>query len=98
MRPHHAAPLGIAPSAPGRPSENSVRDRPLAPQDFRRLTASLLMASGVDIATAAAILGHERASVLLDVYARALRAPKRAAANRLPAALYAVGAEPQLSA
>jgi len=56
------------------------------------------MASGVDIATAAAILGHERASVLLDVYARALRAPKRAAANRLPAALYAVGAEPQLSA
>ena len=56
------------------------------------------MASGVDIATAAAILGHERASVLLDVYARALRAPKRATANRLPAALYAVGAEPQLSA
>ena len=47
--------------------------RPLAPRDFRE---------------AAAILGHKRASVLLDVYAKALRAPKRAAAERLQAALY----------
>jgi hypothetical protein len=42
----------------------------------------------VDIAMAAAILGHKRASVLLDVYARALRAQKRAAADKLEAVLY----------
>jgi integrase len=59
----------------------------IAPHDFRRMTVSLFVASGVDIATAA-ILGHRRASVRLDVYARALRAPKRAAAERLQAALY----------
>jgi len=40
------------------------------------MTVSLLVASGVDIATATAILGHKNASVLLDVYAQA---PKRAA-------------------
>jgi integrase len=51
--------------------------------DLRRPTASLLVASGVDVATAAAILGHKNASVLLDVYARALQAPKRDAARRL---------------
>jgi site-specific recombinase XerD len=59
----------------------------VSPHDFRRLAARLLVASGVDIATAAAILGHKRASVLLNVYARALRAPKRVAAERLQAAL-----------
>jgi hypothetical protein len=37
------------------------------------VTASLLVASGIDLATAASILGHKNASVLLDVYARALR-------------------------
>ncbi len=52
------------------------------------MCASLLVASGVDIATAAAILGHKRASVLLDIYARALRGPKGAAAVRLQALLY----------
>ncbi len=71
---------------------------PIAPHDFRQLTASLLVASGVDISMAAAILGHKRASVLLDVYAHALRAPKRAAATRLQAALYAAGDEPPLPA
>ena len=55
--------------------------------DFRRMAASLLVASGVDITTAAAILGHKNASILLDVYAKALRAPKRAAAERLQATL-----------
>ena len=49
---------------------------------------SLLVASGVDIVTAAAVLGHKRASVLLDVYARALRGPKRAAAVLLQPLLY----------
>jgi len=65
--------------------------------DFRRLAASLLVAGGVDIATAAAILGHKRASVLLDVYARALRDPKRAAANKLQAVLYPVSETPPLA-
>lgn len=51
------------------------------------MAASLLVASGVDIATAAAILGHKRASAPLDVCAQALRDPKRAAANTLQAAL-----------
>ena len=55
----------------------------VTPHDFRRMTASLLVASGVDITTAAAIMGHKRATFLLDVYARALRAPKRAAADKL---------------
>ena len=50
--------------------------------DLRRLTANLLVASGVDVATAAAILGHRNARVLLDVYAQALRAPKREEAER----------------
>ena len=58
--------------------------------DLRRMTASLLVAGGVDLATAAAIMGHKNASVLLDVYAQALRAPKRAAAQQLEGALYAV--------
>lgn len=56
--------------------------------DLRRMTASLLVAAGVDIVTAAAILGHKNASVLLDVYAQALKAPKRAAAGALERALF----------
>lgn len=56
--------------------------------DLRRMTASLLVAAGVDITTAAAILGHRNASVLLDVYAQALRAPKLEAATRLERTLY----------
>jgi hypothetical protein len=60
----------------------------LAPHDLRRVCASLLVASGVDITTVPAILGRRRASVLLDVSARALRGPKRAAAERLQALLY----------
>ncbi|CAA9291199.1 MAG: hypothetical protein AVDCRST_MAG77-4744 [uncultured Chloroflexi bacterium] len=59
--------------------------------DLRRMTASLLVASGVDITTAAAILGHKNASVLLDVYAQALKAPKLEAAGRLERALYGAG-------
>jgi integrase len=91
----------VSPTATGRPnSERNVlcalkaaarragASPGLAPRDFRRVCASLLVASGLDIATAAAILGHKRASVLLDVYARALRGPKRAAAERLQALLY----------
>jgi hypothetical protein len=54
------------------------------------MTASLLVAEGVDLATAAAILGHKNASVLLDVDAQALEAPKRAAARRIEGALYRV--------
>ena len=46
------------------------------------------MAGGVDLATAAAILGHKNASVLLNVYAQALRGPKAAAARTLVGALY----------
>jgi len=60
----------------------------ICPHDLRRMTASLLVAGGVDLATAAAIMGHKNASVLLDVYAQALRAPKLAAARRLEGALY----------
>jgi len=60
--------------------------------DLRRMTASLLVAGGVDIATAAAILGHKNASVLLDVYAQALRAPKQAAAGAIERGLYGVPA------
>ena len=60
----------------------------LSPHDLRRMTASLLVAGGVDAATAAAILGHKDASVLLDVHARALRGPKAAAARTLEGALY----------
>jgi integrase len=62
----------------------------ICPHDLRRMTASLLVAEGVDLATAAAIMGHKNASVLLDVYAQALEAPKRAAARRLEGALYGV--------
>jgi hypothetical protein len=50
--------------------------------------ASLLVAGGADIAMAAGILGHKRAGALLDVSARALRRPKRAAAERLQALRY----------
>jgi integrase len=60
----------------------------IAPHDLRRACASVLVASGVDIATTAAILGHRRASVPPDGYARALRGPKRAAAERLQALLF----------
>ncbi len=49
--------------------------------DLRRMTASLLVAGGGDLATAAAIMGHKNASVLLDVDAQALRGPKAAAAR-----------------
>jgi len=59
----------------------------ITPHDFRRMCASLLVASGVDITTAAAIMGHKNASVLLDVYAQALKGPKRAAADKLQAHL-----------
>ena len=59
-----------------------------SPHDLRRMTASLLVASGIDLATAASILGHKNASVLLDVYARALRESKRDAAGRLQRLLY----------
>ena len=57
--------------------------------DLRRMTASLLVASGVHITTAAAISGHKNASVLLDVYAQALSASKLAAMKALEGALYA---------
>lgn len=67
----------------------------VTPHDFRRMCASLLVASGVDIATAAAIMGHKRASVLLDVYAQALRPNKRAAADKLQAALGVVTIAPR---
>ena len=60
--------------------------------DLRRMTASLLVASGVDITTAAAILGHKNASILLDVYAQGLKAPKLEAASKLEHALYGAGA------
>ena len=70
---------------------------PFALHDFRRPTARLLVAGGVDIVTAAAILGHKRASVLLDVYAKALRAPKRAAADKLQAVLYPAATAPLLT-
>jgi site-specific recombinase XerD len=64
----------------------------LTPHDLRRMTASLLVAGGVDVATAAAILGHKNVSVLLDVYAQALRGPKAAAARTLEGALYGTAA------
>jgi Phage integrase family len=57
----------------------------IAPHDLRRVCASLLVASGVAIATAAAILGYRRASRLPDVCAPAQRGPMRAAADRLQA-------------
>jgi integrase len=60
----------------------------LSPHDLRRMTASLLVTIGVDLATAAAILGHKNASVLLDVYASALRGSKAAALRKLEGALY----------
>ena len=44
--------------------------------------------ANVDLATAAAIMGHKNASVLLDVYAQVLRAPKLAAVRMLEGALY----------
>ena len=44
---------------------------------LRRMTASLLVAEGVDLATAAAIMGHKSASVLLDVYVWAPCGPVR---------------------
>ena len=58
------------------------------PLALSRMTASLLVASGIDLATVATILGHKNASVLLDVYARALRESKRDAAGRLQRLLY----------
>jgi hypothetical protein len=53
------------------------------------MSASVLVASGVDITTAAAIMGQKNASVLLDVYAKALRAPKIEAMGRVQNALFA---------
>jgi site-specific recombinase XerD len=84
----------VLPTATGRPtSERSVLralkaaarragvTKEIAPRDVRRVCASLPVASDVDVARAAAILSHRRASILLGVYARALRGPKRAAAR-----------------
>ena len=95
----------VFPTATGRPNSerNALRSlKRLAKRarievavtlhDFRRMTASILVTSGVDITTAASILGHKRASVLLDIYAKALRAPKRAAAEKVQAVLHAAPA------
>jgi integrase len=51
--------------------------------DLRHLSVSLLDAAGVDIDSAAMLLGHSQASVLLDAHVRALRAPKVDAARKL---------------
>jgi integrase len=53
-----------------------------SPHGVRRVTASVLVASGIEPATAISIMGHKNASELLDVYARALRASKRDVAGR----------------
>ena len=77
----------------GLPAETA---KAFALHDFRRVTASLLAEGGADVTTAAAMMGYKRASVLLDIYARAQRAPKRAAVQRLQAVLYPVESSPQL--
>jgi len=50
---------------------------------LRHTAASLLIGSGVDVRTAAAILGHSNASVTLSVYAHVVEGSERAAIDLL---------------
>jgi integrase len=53
--------------------------------DLRHTAASLLLGTGTDVATTAAILGHAQPSTTLNVYAHAIPSNLTAAAARLGA-------------
>ena len=53
--------------------------------DLRHTTATLLLGSGVDIETVSKRLGHENASVTLDIYGHALESMDEVAADKLEA-------------
>ncbi|MBP3868390.1 MAG: site-specific integrase [Solobacterium sp.] len=51
--------------------------------DLRHCTASLLIASGADIATISRMLGHSRISTTLDIYTHSLRKNDETISNKL---------------
>ena len=51
--------------------------------DLRHCTASLLIASGADIATISRMLGHSRISTTLDIYTHSLRKNDKTISNKL---------------
>jgi integrase len=55
--------------------------------DLRHTAASLLLAEGTDVATAAAILGHAQPSTTLNVYTHAIPSNMREATRRLGRAI-----------
>ena len=54
---------------------------------LRHTNASLLIAQGVDVRTAASLLGHAQASTTLDIYAHAFDKNKRKAQEKLGKAI-----------
>ncbi len=56
---------------------------PVRLHDLRHTSASLLLASGIDIETISHRLGHSKPSVTLDIYGHALPEIDRAAADKL---------------
>lgn len=56
---------------------------------FRHTAASLMIANGTDVVTAAGILGHKNTSMTLDVYSHAIDTAKEKAANTMEAAIEA---------
>ncbi|HUY09829.1 MAG TPA: tyrosine-type recombinase/integrase [Candidatus Dormibacteraeota bacterium] len=58
----------------------------LAPMHFHRLRhafAGLMLASGVDLGTVSALLGHSSVSLTLSTYAGVAPSPKRQATDQL---------------
>ena len=55
----------------------------LSPTLHRHTTASLLIASGTDVATVASLLGHAQVSTTLDIYTHAFDKNRKRAAEGL---------------
>jgi integrase len=63
----------------------------IRPHDCRHATMSLLLGSGVDLATAMRVTRHRSSKVALEVYGHATAASQHVAAERMDAALGGVG-------
>lgn len=59
------------------------------PHQFRHTAASLMIANGTDVVTAAGVLGHKNTKTTLSVYAHAIDTAKEKAANTMESAIEA---------